>query len=82
MKYMFGVVGMSRIILSFTLSLLEGYPKQGCFDDLNPRGVRYSDRWIRMLVYRVIDHLYLHMCEICMDHVFHPNNHIPHFPWF
>ena len=82
LKYMFGVVGMSRIVLWSWLSFLNVYPKQGCFDDPNPRGVRYGDPWIRTLVNNGIDHLYLHMCEICMDHVFHPNNQISHFPWF
>ena len=75
LKYMFGVTGMSRIVLWFMLSFLKSYPRQGCFDDLNARGVHHGDRWIRRLVHRGIDHLYLRMHEIGMDHAFHPNNH-------
>ena len=82
LKYMFGVTGMPRIVLWFALSFFRRYPKQGCFDDLNPRGVHYGERWIQKLVRRGIDHLYIHMHEISMDHTFHPNNHIPHFPWY
>eukprot|EP00667_Euglena_gracilis_P016854 EG_transcript_17674 len=38
------------------------------------------DCYIRRLVRRGIDHLATVMVEISMEHLIHPNNHIPHFP--
>lgn len=81
-KYMYGVTGMSRVVLWYTLAYLKQYPKRGNYDSLGPRdpALRYGDTTVYLKVRKGMWCLFRTMEEISMDHAKHPNNHIPHFP--
>ena len=73
---------MSRAVMFVSLGCLKRYPKTGQFESLCPRGVVLGDRQTRELVRRGILHLATVMAEVSVDHLLHPSNGIPHFPFY